>query len=353
MTASTPAISRAPPSRDARGGDAAGGAGSGGGAAAAAARPGRRDAGAAGAAARGRLGRRGASAGAARLGRGRLDPRHLGQRRRGDRREVLGHARRPSAGGGGLGQEAEGGVGVPRRLLAEQVVGDRARDLRRQPVRGRERGQAGVGAGADRLVGDPEHARRSRRRSAPAGGPARRPRAGRGRGARAGPSAPIKARPPPADGSRPPEAPRATGPVRVRPREHASAPLARAARLRRAVRPPDPRADRRGGPGGGRRPRRAAPAGRARARRRLRLDRRVDDLHGDLVRGPGPRPDRPGPVQPDELPAPDRRRHDPRGRPPPAPRPHDVGVGGRDHRRPGAALRARADDDRGPGRGRA
>ena len=51
-----------------------------------------------------------------------------------------------------------------------------------------------------------------------------------------------------------------------------------------------------------------------------------------------------GPLQPDELPASDHRRHDPRRRPPQAPRPHDVGVGGRDQRRPGTAVRADADD---------
>ena len=57
---------------------------------------------------------------------------------------------------------------------------------------------------------------------------------------------------------------------------------------------------------------------------------------------------RAGAVEPDELPAPDRRRHDPRHRPPPPPRPHDLGLGGRHHRRPGPPVRARPDDRRGP-----
>ena len=41
------------------------------------------------------------------------------------------------------------------------------------------------------------------------------------------------------------------------------------------------------------------------------------------------------------------RGHDPRHRPPPPPRPHDVGVGGRHHRRRGPPVRARPDDRRG------
>ena len=54
------------------------------------------------------------------------------------------------------------GRGSPRRpgrLLAEQVVGERARDLARQAVARRERGEPGVGAGAHGVDGDAEQGR--------------------------------------------------------------------------------------------------------------------------------------------------------------------------------------------------
>ena len=116
--------------------------------------------------------------------------------------------------------------------------------------------------------------------------------------------------------------------------------------LRRPLRPRGPRGRRRARP-------RARPGARRdqagdgpRARRRVRVDRRVDHLARDRARRDPRGPDRPGPVEPDELPAPDHRGHDPRRGAPSPPRPDDLGVGGRDHRRPRPPLRARADDDR-------
>ncbi len=69
----------------------------------------------------------------------------------------------------------------------------------------------------------------------------------------------------------------------------------------------------------------------------------------DLAGGPRQGMVGDGPVEPDHVPAPDRRRSckRPRRRAPPGA--NDLGLGCRGHRRRGAHLRPRADDDRGEG----
>ena len=58
-----------------------------------------------------------------------------------------------------LGEQAARGLGVARRLLAQEVVRERPGDLPRQPVAGRQRRQARLRAGLHRLDGDAEQRR--------------------------------------------------------------------------------------------------------------------------------------------------------------------------------------------------
>ena len=119
--------------------------------------------------------------------------------------------------------------------------------------------------------------------------------------------------------------------------------------------PPSPRdaGDDRGARGRddvGRRPARP-PADGHRPRRRLRGDGRGAGLRGHLPGGLSRRQHRRRDVEPDELPAPDFERHDPRRGPPPPQGPHDLALGGRLHGRRRAPLRAHPRDDRGPAAG--
>ncbi|CAA9475842.1 MAG: hypothetical protein AVDCRST_MAG53-288, partial [uncultured Solirubrobacteraceae bacterium] len=116
--------------------------------------------------------------------------------------------------------------------------------------------------------------------------------------------------------------------------------------VRRPLRTRTAGALRRGGTRTGSGARRDQAAHGSRARRGLRLDRGVDHLGGHRERRVPGRHERPGTLQPDELPASDRRGNRARRGSPPAPGAHDVGVGGRDHRRSRSAVCARADDDR-------
>ena len=141
-TARTPAISSAPPIRDAAGGGVV---------AARAPRcrprgPGR---------GRGRGQRRGGGVAAVCAPRSGISGSRL-------RRDVLRGApprRSPRRGRGRLGQQPARRLGVGGRLLAEQVVGERAGDLARQPVVARERGEARVRARAHGVDRDPEQRR--------------------------------------------------------------------------------------------------------------------------------------------------------------------------------------------------
>ena len=113
-------------------------------------------------------------------------PGDLGQRRPARRRRARRHAARPGARRRGLGQQAPGRLGVGVRLLAEQVVRQRPGDLARQPVGGRQRGEAGLRAGADGVDGDAEQRGDLVVRAPLLEHERRRRRAGPGRAARGG-----------------------------------------------------------------------------------------------------------------------------------------------------------------------
>ena len=235
-----------------------------------------------------------------------------GSSSRGQRRELRGDDARPGPLAGRVGQAAARVVADWAGQLAEQVVGDQRAALGgARRVRGPERVERGQRPLAHRRAVDRQQLRRSRRSCAPAEAPVAGPRAGR---------AAVLSREAMRRGSV--EKRSAAGAAQAKPVRCAPMDL-RASRLHpmtastaciglRDPEMPETAASVAGSPV---RDELKQPA-RPRARRRVRLDRREPRLARDGRRGhaaTGTRRD--GPVQPDELPAPDHRRHDPRARP--------------------------------------